>query len=155
MSFWPNETFAAHGQELRLVFGEANAPVDAAAPSTAAMLGMAWLHALHARSSLARGRLWQVLYTVNGVREHVVQLACVRHALPFSQGRGVDDLPKPLVEALTPAVPQTVEHASLVRAFEHTIHLLLAEAMELDPVAGVRLRAPLFELVRTSDAAAR
>jgi hypothetical protein len=54
---------------------------------------MGWLYALHARSSIARGRALQALYMINGIRDQAVSLACLRHGLPPDQGRGADDLP--------------------------------------------------------------
>src|ERR671920_1530880 len=94
LSFWPSRAFAASGPSFRLLFGETNdAPMSSPPPSAEALAGMGWLYALHVRSSLARGRRWQAVHMLDGLREQVVALACLRFGLPTHQGRGVDDLP--------------------------------------------------------------
>jgi predicted nucleotidyltransferase len=79
VSFWMSDTFAAVGSSFRLLFGEANdsRPPRASAPGT--LVGMGWLYALHARSSIARGRTLQALYMINSLRDQVAALACLRH----------------------------------------------------------------------------
>jgi len=59
VSFWAPAEFGAIGPGFRLLFGAAATPLTAAAPAAAELVGMGWLHALHARSSIARGRAWQ------------------------------------------------------------------------------------------------
>ena len=94
LSFWPSRAFAASGPSFRLLFGETNdAPMSSSPPSTEALAGMGWLYALHVRSSLARGRRWQAVHMLDGLREQVVALACHRFGLSAHQGRGVGDLP--------------------------------------------------------------
>ncbi|TGO04619.1 hypothetical protein [Serinibacter arcticus] len=60
LSFWPFEQFRATGGEpFTLLFGT---PGEAAAPGpvdTGRVIGTGWLYAIHARSAVARGRLWQ------------------------------------------------------------------------------------------------
>lgn len=93
LSFWTADTFAASGASFRLLFGESNEPRHPRSFAPEALIGMGWLYALHARSSIARGRALQALHMINGVREQIITLACLRHELPAHQGRGVDDLP--------------------------------------------------------------
>ena len=54
------------------MFGEAKEPAHAPKPSSAHFIGMGWLYALHARSSIARGKLWQAEYMISGVRDHAL-----------------------------------------------------------------------------------
>lgn len=105
LSFWPSDAFAESGGPFRLLFGWANEPAPSPARSTDALIGMGWLYALHARSSIARGRTLQALYMINGIRDRVISLACLRHGLPPDQGRGVDDLPKNIKQELIDTVP--------------------------------------------------
>lgn len=151
VSFWRDADFAAHGSWFRLVFGEANEPVGASELAAEAVLGMAWLHAIHVRSSLARGRTWQAVYMINSVREYVVQLACQRHGLPAHEGRGVDDLPVGFTATLAKTLPDSIGPADLRDAFGRLSVLLATEARYVDPAAADRLAGVLAELVRTAD----
>src|SRR5580658_11388007 len=44
---------------FRLIFGTAHEPGQFPSPSASDIIGLGWLYALHARSSIARTRLWQ------------------------------------------------------------------------------------------------
>jgi len=153
VSFWPDEDFAAHGPRFRLVFGDANEPATPSTTTTADddTVGMAWLHAIHVRSSLARGRVLQALYFLNAVREYVVQLACRRHGLPAHEGRGVDDLPPDLTKHLAETIPGSLELDRLRDAFSRLSALLVREVRYVDPAVADRLDPLLAELVRTAD----
>jgi len=150
LSFWPWETFAASSTSFRLLFGEANTPRCSSPPLPETLIGMGWLYALHARSSIARGRNLQALYMVNGVRDHVVSLACLRHGLPAHQGRGVDDLPPDVMERIAETLVRGLRRNELSTALANTISALLGEAEQIDPGLASRLREPVRELVRTA-----
>ncbi|MGI8845764.1 MAG: nucleotidyltransferase domain-containing protein [Thermoleophilaceae bacterium] len=150
LSFWPWETFAASGASFRLLFGEANKPRSSSSPTPETLLGMGWLHALHARSSIARGRNLQALYMVNGLRDHVISLACLRHGLPAHQGRGVDDLPPDAMETIAQTLVPGLRRSELSTAFANAITALIDEAEQIDPGLASRLSEPARELVRTA-----
>ncbi len=150
LSFWPWEMFAASGTSFRLLFGEANKPRPSSSPTPETLIGMGWLYALHARSSIARGRNLQALYMVNGVRDHVVSLACLRHGLSAHQGRGVDDLPPDVMETLAETLVRGLRRSELSTAFANAITALINEAEQIDPGLASRLREPARELVRTA-----
>ena len=150
LSFWPWETFGASGTSFRLLFGEANEPTSSSSPAPATLIGWGWLYALHARSSIARGRHLQALYMVNGVRDHVVSLACLRHGLPADQGRGVDDLPADVMVTIADTLVRGLRRGDLSTAFANAITALIAEAEQIDPGLASRLREPARELVRTA-----
>jgi predicted nucleotidyltransferase len=154
ISFWPDDRFAAYGPKFHLVFGEPNDAVGLPAVSPGSVLGMAWLYALHIRSSIARGRTWQALYMINGARDQVVQLACLRQGLPSAQGRGADDLSPGLKSALKGTLPQTTEDAELRRCFGEIARLVVDEACHVDPKGARELEDVLAELVRTAESAA-
>jgi len=151
LSFWPSWAFAALGPTFRLLFGETNDPPTQPPPSTEALVGMGWLYALHIRSSLARGRRWQAVHMLDGLRDQVVALACLRFGLPADQGRGVDDLPPEETDHLADALVVSVEPIDLHRAFASTTRLFLKEARHIDAGLASRLAPPLAELVRSSD----
>ena len=78
LSWGPSECFTATAESFRLVFGAANPPRGPVLSEAASLVGMGWLYALHVRSSLVRGRWWQAVYMLNGLRERVISLACLR-----------------------------------------------------------------------------
>ncbi len=150
LSFWPAADFASTGGPFRLLFGEANPAVSVNPRSAAASLGMAWLYALHARSSIARGRVHQALHMLNGMRDELIRLACLRAGLPADQGRGVDDLPGDERERLGDTVVRDLEPGELVRAFARLTEVLLQEAVVSDAETAQALGPVLTELVRSA-----
>jgi len=110
IAFAPEDDFGPTAPTFRLLFGRVGDRVPAAAAGRGAeLIGMAWLYALHARSSLARGRVWQAEYMISGVRDHVLALACVRHGVPAVQGRGMDQLPAAVTAGFTAALARSVD----------------------------------------------
>ena len=150
LSFWPWETFAASGASFRLLFGEANEPRPSSPPRPETLIGMGWLYALHARASIARERNLQALHMVNGVRDHVISLACLRHGLPAHQARGVDDLPPDVREMIAGTLVRGLRRSDLSTAFAHAITALIDEAEKVDADLASRLCEPARELVRTA-----
>jgi hypothetical protein len=146
VSFWPSAEFGAIGPNFRLLFGAAGTPLTAAAPTAVEFVGMGWLYALHARSSIARGRVWQAEYMISGVRDQVLALACLRHGVSAVQGRGIDSLPPEATVAVTPAIVRSLDVPELKRAFAASTEALLVETERTDPGLADRLTAPLREL---------
>jgi len=145
VSFWPPAQFGAIGPNFRLLFGTAN-PLAAAAPSPVELVGMGWLCALHARSSIARGRVWQAEYMISAMRDQVLALACLRHGVTAVQGRGMDDLPPEATVAVAPGLVRSPDIPELKRAFAAITQALLAEIDRTDPGLANRLTKPLREL---------
>lgn len=150
LSFWTAATFAASGAPFRLLFGESNDPRPPRLPASGALIGMGWLYALHARSSIARGRGLQACHMINCVRDQVITLACVRHRLPAHEGRGVDDLPSALRQSLAETLVRELDGRELRRAFAASVAALLAEAQQVDPDREQRLRETVWALVHTA-----
>jgi len=149
LSFWPGDAFAAWGASFRLLFGESNAPRAGRSLAPAALIGMGWLYALHARSSIARGRALQALHMIDNVRDQVITLACLRHELPAQEGRGADDLPADLRRALAQTLVRDLDRPELCRAFTACVDALLDEAQRVDPDRERRIRDTVSELVHT------
>jgi hypothetical protein len=82
LAFAPSAEFRATAATFRLLFGTAAEPALHPGPAAAELAGLGWLHALHARSCLRRGRVWQAEYMLSGVRDYALALACLRHGLP-------------------------------------------------------------------------
>ena len=114
---------------------------------------MAWLYALHARSSLARGRVWQAEYMISGVRDHALALACVRHGVPAVQGRGMDQLPAEVTAGFAAALVRSVDGAELERAFRAVTESLIVEIGLADAGLAGRLTGVLRELAGEREAA--
>ncbi|TDD73103.1 nucleotidyltransferase domain-containing protein [Jiangella aurantiaca] len=143
IAFAPAAEFGAIAPTFRLLFGTARDVPVAAPPEAAGLVGMGWLYALHARSSIERGRGWQALYMINGLRDQVVALACLQHDLPAWQGRGVDGLPAAVTQPLLGTLVGALDDATLRRAFAVATEALLAEAAHVDPALAERLAGPL------------
>jgi len=146
VSFSAQAEFGAIGPGFRLLFGTAARPLTPAAPTAVELVGMGWLYALHARSSIARGRVWQAEYMISATRDEVLALACRRHGLPAVEGRGMDSLPPEASVAVAPTLVRSLDIPELKRAFAATIAALLAETERIDPGLAARLTGPLREL---------
>ncbi len=147
LSFWASDTFAASGGSFRLLFGESNEPRTSRSSVSGDLIGMGWLYALHVRSSIARGRTLQAVYMINGIRDQVITLACLRHRLPAHQGRGVDDLPTDLRQSIAETLVRGLDEIELRRAFAMSVRVLLDEAQRVDPDREQRLRGAARNLV--------
>lgn len=147
VSFWRAEDFAPAGPNFRLIFGEAQPLLRAPQPDPRALIGMAWLYALHVRSSLARGRILQAEYMLSGMRNHVCELTCLRCGVIAAQGRGLDDLPVAERDTAAACHPQSLEPAELKRAFQNAMQALLEELRHVDAELEGRLSGPLRDMV--------
>src|SRR4029077_14661528 len=134
LAFSPASEYGAIGRTFRLLFGAAVVRPQVIAPEAEHLIGYAWLYALHARSCIQRGNLWQGEYMISGVRDHVLALACRRHNLPAVQGRGMDRLPEEVRKPLEGALVRALEPDELRRAFRVTVECLLREAVAIDAV---------------------
>jgi predicted nucleotidyltransferase len=146
ISFWPDREFRATQPAFALVFGEANPPTTSADPDVDHLVGMGWLYALHARSAIARGRVWQAVMMLDDSRDMVVALACVRHAEKVHHGRGVDRLPASFLRSLERARARSVDTEELRRSLAAILDLLHHEATGLLPHVANRLAEPLAVL---------
>ncbi len=155
VSFWPAGTLAPNGSEpLVTIFGEVAAPTPPASPDWNAALGWGWLYALHVRSAIVRGRFWQAVQMLEGLRNQVVILSCGRHGLESQHGRGVDRLPTSILAKLASTLPTELSSAALAATYATALELLADEAEHLDPALAARLRSPFATLHTTAAASA-
>jgi predicted nucleotidyltransferase len=147
IAFWRAEDFAAIGPNFQLIFGQAGPPRLAPQPNPLSLVGMAWLYALHARSSLARGRMLQAEYMLSGMRNHVCELMCLRCGVTPHQGRGLDDLPASERNMAAAYIPQSLEPFEVKRAFHSTMRALLEEVRHVDGEVAMRLSGPLNGII--------
>ena len=150
VAFWRSAEFGATSPNFKLLFGLAQPKEHTPPPTAASLLGMGWLYALHARSSIARGRVWQAEYMISGMRDQVLALACLRHGVSAVQGRGVDLVPGEVISPVVAGLVRSLEPAELLRAFAATTAAFADEAARHDPDLAARIAEPLRELVATA-----
>jgi hypothetical protein len=147
LAFVPAAEFRALAPTFRLMFGEARQAQWAQLPPIAAIIGFGWLHALHARSCIARGNFWQAEYMISGVRDNALALACIRHGLPAVHGRGIDQLPKEIAASFEGSLVRQLDAAELSRCFRVAMDGLLSEIRYADETLAGRLQAALTLMV--------
>lgn len=153
LAFTPESEFGARGDTFRLLFGSsAKARTAPPAPDAEHLIGMAWLHALHARSCIRRGELWRAEYMVSGMRDLLLTLACLRCGLPTSQARGADRLPPEARAALEGALVRRLEPAELSRALGSAVQALDSAIRTEHPEIAMRLGPVLSQLVTSARA---
>ena len=150
LAFVPATEFRALAPTFRLIFGEANEPRDFPPASAGDLVRLGWLYALHARSCIARGKVWQAEYTISGVRDQALALACIRHGLPAVHGRGMDLLPSGEAAEFEGSLVRQLDSDELSRAFRVVVHGFLGEIRHVDEELAGRLQAALTELVEPS-----
>lgn len=122
VSFWPHDEFRATEPAFRLLFGEANTPSAPAPVDVNRTIGMGWLYALHARSAVARGKLWQATMMIDELRSSLITLMCIRAELNPWHGRGVDRLPPTDLAALVHSRAAGVSGAELESSRQSEAH---------------------------------
>ncbi len=149
VSFWPHDQFRATEPSFRLLFGEPGEPTIPATPHIAHIIGMGWLYALHARSAIARGKLWQAVMMLDDLRDQVIALKCVRYGLNPWHGRDADSLPLHERTALLASRAERVDREALAEAQGLLVVHLLEEIRQHDAVLADRLRAPFAALAES------
>lgn len=151
LSFWRTTEFRAIGPKFSLIFGAAGEPIPTTQPDSMDTIGMAWLHALLLRSSIARGRRLQAEHMLSGMRDSVLALACKRHGVAAVQGRGLDDLPEELRVRAADCLARSLDPVALKRAFRATTNILLDEIRYADATLAAKLTVPLNMVVSCLD----
>ena len=147
LAFVIETEFRALAATFQLIFGKANEPRDPSPPEAGAIVGMAWLYALHARSCIARGRLWQAEYMISGIRDNALALACLRHKVSTDHGRGFDLLPVGLTAEFEESLVRQLSAVELSRSFAAVVRRLLDEIRSINEELEGRLRPVLTQLV--------
>jgi hypothetical protein len=144
--------FRPAGPKFQLLFGETAPDEPDARPRTpgslsiptpavaADIFGWGVIYALHSRSCIERGRLWQAEHYVGAVRDHALSLACLRRGLVAVQARGFDDLPPEALAGLESAHVGSVQPDALREALTASVSALLEEAAAAE-LAGVEVVA--------------
>ena len=151
LAFVPATEFRALAPTFRLVFGEANEPRPVPPPPLGDIIGLGWLYALHARTCIARRKVWQAEYMISGIRDNALALACLRHGLPAVHGRGMDLLPGAVAAQFEGSLVRQLDTAELSRAFRVAIDGLLSETRQVDEELAGRLQDALTSLTETAN----
>jgi len=146
LAFTPASSFGAVAPSFKVLFGEAVERTPIATPTAMSLLDYGWLYALHARSSIERGRVWQAEYMISLIRDQVIAAACLRHGLPAREGRGVDRLPRNEKQRFEGALVRSLEVAELRRAMRVAIDCLVDEVSQVDARLAARIEPALREL---------
>jgi hypothetical protein len=133
IGLWPSAQFAAHGPRFRLVFGRTGETTPAPpAPARDSLIGLCWHHVFHARTAIERGKLWEAEYYVSALRDHALDLACLRNGLPAVFARGTDALPAEVKRSYEAALVRTLDAAELHRALNAATDRFLAETADVN-----------------------
>ena len=143
IAFWSAAEFGPVGPNFKLIYGQTKPAQAAPEVNINDLVGMAWLYALHVRSSLARGRFLQAEYMLSGMRNNVLALACVRCGVNADQGRGLDDLPHEEKTRAIDCLPRSLEAEELARAFRVTMEGLVGEIERANAGKAAGLRTTL------------
>ena len=145
IAFAGADRFGPLGPLFRPVFGTVvEQPVaGAGGPQADHLIGLAWHHVLHARTSIARRKPWQAEYWISAIRDHVLTLACLRCGLSTAFAKGAEALPSAVTTPLEQALVASLEPQELSRALRAAVNALLREVDATDPDLSARLRADL------------
>jgi len=149
LAFVSSTEFRALAPTFRLMSGRANEPRHTPPPQPLEIIGLAWLYALHARSSIGRQKLWQAEYMISGMRDYALALACIRHGLPAAYGRGIDQLPSSVTAQLEGSLVRQLDAVELSRAFRVVTDGLLSEIRSADSELAGRLQEALTHLTES------
>lgn len=125
---------ADNGPGFKLLFGTRVTREHPSPRPAREAIGYAAHHAVRARYSIERGRLWQAEYWISGVRDEALALACIRRGLEADHGRGWDRLPSGLLDSARDALIRSLDRMELMRALGCAIAFLLREANETSEI---------------------
>jgi hypothetical protein len=141
----PAEDFGARGPNFRALFGPTQPVPATTQPSASSLIGLSWLYVLHAHASIERHKLWQAEYWISGIREHVLELACLRLGEDARERRGVDRLPPAVTGPLAETLVRSLDEPELRRALAAVTRGLIGELQQWDPKLCARLSPLLHE----------
>ncbi|MEA2498104.1 MAG: hypothetical protein QOH26_509 [Actinomycetota bacterium] len=147
VSMTPASAFRATSERFKLLFGEADQSVKSSAPPSD-LLGYALLYARHARVNIERGRLWEAEHYATGFRNYALSLACAERDLPPLYGKGLEELPRAVLDSFEPAIVRSLDRDELSRALEAGIAALLKELRRNGPL-DPKLELRINELIAT------
>jgi hypothetical protein len=148
IAFTPAADFGPRGPNWRTAFGETIEVAPNVPPDPDNLAGLAWHHVRHARMCIERGKPWQAVYLIGGVRDHVLALACLRLGQQATFAKGADLLPPEITEPVEATLVRSLDERELRRALGAAGTALVTELELMDPALAARLRPTLAELTR-------
>ncbi len=130
LSMTPASLFRPAGPRFKLLFGQAGEGYEPAQPIAADLFGWGVIYALHSRSCIERGRLWQAEHYVGAVRDHALALACLREGQRAVQARGYDDLSAETLARFEDAHVGALEPDALRIALAASVRELVREGFD-------------------------
>jgi len=149
LAFAPEAEFGPRGPAWRTVFGHAEQPAYSHPPDREHLAGLAWHHALHARTRIERQRWWQAEYWISALRDQIIALACLRLGHPTAYAKGAHLLPLELTKPLEATLVRSLGEAELRRALNAAVLSMSAELDCTDPLLAARLNPMLTALTTT------
>jgi hypothetical protein len=143
ISLMPTSEYGTYGPHVRPLYGathQLDAPPQPEAPY---VIGLGWLHVLHARASIERNKGWQAEYWISGLRDQILALACLRLGEDARYGRGWSRLPARVTDPLRGALVRSLDATELRRALAVGTMCLIGELEHWDKQLCTRL-APLL-----------
>src|SRR5205085_6454961 len=137
--------FGARGPRFRLLFGSSRELGARPAPAARYLIGLGWHHVLHARAAIERGKPWRAEYWISALRDHTLELACLRLGEEVADARGYDRLPAAVTDPLAEALARSLDAAELRRALAAATAGLIRELEAWDPALCARLKPSLLE----------
>ncbi len=145
IGLWPGSQFGPTSEKFRLVFGRIAHNMLSTMPTTAEhLIGLCWHHALHARAAINRNRPWEAEYYISALRDHSLELACLRFGLPANYARGTDELPREVTTGYENALVRSLEVTDLRRALAGASRLFVDEVERADPALATSLKKVLL-----------
>jgi hypothetical protein len=145
LSVTPEEDFGARGPHFHILFGNARQlQTTPPSPNTGHIIGLCWHHVFHARSCIERSKPWQAEYWISEVRNHTLELICIRLGESAAYRRGVDKLPLAITEPFAATLVRSLDEPELRRALAAATLCLLAEIEKWDAALCARL-TPLLQ----------
>jgi hypothetical protein len=136
LSFAPASEFGPRGPKFALLFGEAVEAPQIEQPQAREVFGLAVHHAMRARICIERGKLWQAEFWLSALRDHALELACLRRGLDASWGSGFDALPPEVQAEFEGAIVRRLAPDELLRALAVATEGLLREGVEAGEVVA-------------------
>jgi hypothetical protein len=141
----PQQHFGAIGPRFRTLFGTSRELEPVRQPDAQHLIGLAWHHVLHARSSIERGKPWRAEYWISAIRDYTLTLACLRLGEEAFYARGADRLPATVTAPLVEALVRSLDEVELRRALAVATTCFIRELEASDPALCARLEPLLQE----------
>jgi predicted nucleotidyltransferase len=141
----PQHDFGARGPRFRALFGATRDQEPMPSPDARFLIGLGWHHVLHANSSIERGKPWRAEYWISAMRDHTLELACLRLGEEANEARGIDRLPTEVTDPVRGALVRSLDVEELRRSLGVATSCFIHEVELWDVELSATLRPILRE----------